>query len=370
MLINTKFYAAFASNEGFGSRLVKKLYDLTGDIQSAWECDLPLLYKIEGMTARRADNFLKLRDKISPDEELEKVQNSGVSLISYEDIDYPELLAQIADPPMWLYYQGNRELFENKYKVAVVGSRKSSSVGRATLSKIISEYKNSDLCIVSGLALGIDTTAHQSALENNLATIAVLGSGLKRIYPAKNKELFNDILEKGGLVLSEYPINADPIAYHFPQRNRIVSGLSPCTLVAEATLKSGALITARLCLEQNRELMCIPGAISNPATEGIYKLLKDGAGIVTSGTDLLNIMGWTLSKIQNENDIDAGINNENGKLSAEERKVLGVLRQDSLTIDELALKTGLHVDNLMIILTGLEIEDYVIQTEGGNYTAV
>lgn len=370
MLINKKFYAAFASNEGFTSRIVKKLYDITGDIQSAWECDLSVLYKIEGMTPRRADNFLKLRDKIDPDTELEKIQNSGVSLISYDDIDYPELLTQIADPPMWLYYQGNRELFKSKYNVAVVGSRKSSSVGRATLTKIISEYKNSDLCIVSGLALGIDATAHQSALENNLATIAVLGSGLKRVYPAKNKGLFNDIIKNGSLVLSEYPINSEPIAFHFPQRNRIVSGLSPCTLVAEAALKSGALITARLCLEQNRELMCIPGAISNPATEGIYKLLKEGAGIVTCGTDLLNIMGWTLSKLQNKKDFETVISGENEKFSAEEKKVLDALRQDSLTIDELALKTGLHVDNLMIILTGLEIADYVIQTEGGNYTAV
>lgn len=367
MLINHKFYAAFASNEIFGSRLVKKLYDITGDIQSAWECDISVLFKIEGMTSQKADKFLKMRDKINPDEELEKLLSSGVSLLTYDDLDYPELLTQIADPPMWLYFLGNRELFKSKYNIAVVGSRKCSATGRATLSKIISEYKNSDLCIVSGLALGIDTTAHQAALNNNIATIAVLGSGLKRIYPAKNKELFKNIIDNNGLVLSEYPINSDPIAFHFPQRNRIVSGLSPCTLVAEAALKSGALITARLCLEQNRELMCIPGAISNPATEGIYKLLKEGAGIVTCGDDLLNIMCWDLNRRTTEKEI---ITKENTNLSEEENSVLNILRQDSLTIDEIALKTGLQADNLMIILTGLEIADYVIQTEGGTYSAV
>lgn len=367
MLINHKFYAAFASNETFGSRIVKNLYDITGDIQSAWECDLSVLYKIEGMTPRKADNFLKSRDKINPDEELEKLETSGISLLTFDDLDYPELLSQIPDPPMWLYFQGNRELFKSKYNVAVVGSRKSSATGRATLAKILSEYKNSDLCVVSGLALGIDATAHQSALDNNLATIAVLGSGLKNVYPSKNKELFKNIIENDGLVLSEYPIYAEPIAFHFPLRNRIVSGLSPCTLVAEAALKSGALITARLCLEQNRELMCIPGAISNPATEGIYKLLKEGAGIVTCGDDLLNIMGWDLKKRQPNEKITE---DKNENLSEDEKKVLNALRQDSLTIDELAIKTGLQADDLMIILTGLEIADYIIQTEGGNYSAI
>lgn len=367
MLINHKFYAAFASNEFFGSRIVKSLYDITGDIQSAWECDLSVLYKIEGITPKKADNFLKIRDKINPDEELEKLEASGVSLLTFDDLDYPELLTQIPDPPMWLYFQGNRELFKSKYNVAVVGSRKSSSTGRATLAKILSEYKNSNLCIVSGLALGIDATAHQAALDNNLATIAVLGSGLKNVYPSKNKELFKNIIENNGLVLSEYPIYAEPMAYHFPLRNRIVSGISPCTLVAEAALKSGALITARLCLEQNRELMCIPGAISNPATEGIYKLLKEGAGIVTCGDDLLNIMGWDLKKNQPKTTVSE---EKNENLSEDENKVLNILRQDSLTIDEIALKTGLQVDNLMIILTGLEIADYIIQTEGGNYSAI
>lgn len=367
MLINHKFYVAFASNETFGSRIVKTLYDITGDIQSAWECDLSVLYKVEGMTPRKADNFLKIRDKINPDEELEKLETSGISLLTFDDLDYPELLSQIPDPPMWLYFQGNRELFKSKYNVAVVGSRKSSATGRATLSKILSEYRNSDLCVVSGLALGIDATAHQAALDNNLATIAVLGSGLKNVYPSKNKELFKNIIENDGLVLSEYPIYAEPIAFHFPLRNRIVSGLSPCTLVAEAALKSGALITARLCLEQNRELMCIPGAISNPATEGVYKLLKEGAGIVTCGDDLLNIMGWDLKKRQPSEKITE---DKNENLSDDEKKVLSALRQDSLTIDELAIKTGLQADDLMIILTGLEIADYIIQTEGGNYSAI
>jgi DNA processing protein len=364
--MNTKYYAAFASNENFGNRFVKKLLEITGDIKSAWECNQSTLYKIEGITTKKINSFIELRNKIDVEKEYEKLQAEGISLLTYEDENYPALLKQIPDPPMWLYYQGNSKLFQSKYNIAVVGSRKSSATGRANLTKILSEFKNSDLCIVSGLALGIDTTAHQIAIDNNLGTIAVLGSGLKNIYPVANKKLYREILEHDGLILSEYPINAEPAAYHFPQRNRIVSGLSSCTLVAEAAIKSGALITARLCLEQNRELMCIPGAISNPYTEGIYKLLKEGAGIVTRGEDILQIMNWKLSIRETEK--NKGEDNQN--LSVEERAVLAILKQDSLTLDEIAIKTSFQTDNLMVILTGLEIADLIIQTEGGTYSAI
>lgn len=365
-MINFKYYSAFASEEAFGSIFVKKLYNYFGqDIESAWKISSADLHKIEGITEKKINSFLKLRDSINPEREEEKLFESGFSLLTYDDEDYPKLLKQIPDAPMWLYYIGNKSLFNAKYNIAVVGSRKCSISGKTNLSKIVAEFANSDLCITSGLALGIDTVAHQAALKNNLPTIAVLGSGLNNIYPSQNKQLFKDIINSNGLVISEYPINSKPEIYHFPQRNRIVSGLCPCTLVAEAALKSGALITARLSLEQNRELMCIPGAISNPNTEGIYKLLKDGAGIVTCGEDILNIMQWNLNKQKNEKNTETEEN-----ISKEEKSVLDVLRQDSLSIDEITLKTGLHIDDLMIILTRLEIEDYIIQTEGGLYSAI
>lgn len=363
-MYNLKYYSAFASNEIFSSKTVKKLYDyFGGDIESAWNADISAFYSVEGITIAGMQKILNTRDSINPDEELEKLEASGFSLLTYEDKEYPELLKQIPDSPMWLYYKGNLNLLNAEYKMAVVGSRKCSIAGKSTLSKIISEFQNSNLCIVSGLALGIDATAHQAALENNLPTIAVLGSGLKRPYPLQNKKLFYDIIENDGLVLSEYPLMAEPISFHFPMRNRIVSGLSQCTLVAEAALKSGALITARLCLEQNRELLCIPGAISNPATAGVYKLLKEGAGIVTCGQDILNNMGWELSKRETKVE-------NSGEFTEEEELVLDCLRQDSLTIDELALKCGLQVDNLMIILTRLELEDLILQAEGDRYCAL
>lgn len=363
-MINKKYFAAFASNEAFGGAFIKKLYDyFGGDIESAWNAGSADLHKIENITERKVTSFLTLRDNTNPDDELKKLEGQNVSLMTFDDEEYPVLLRQISDPPLWLYYIGNKVLFNAKYNLAVVGSRKCSNIAKVTLAKIISEFADSDLCITSGLALGIDAAAHQAALDNNLPTIAVLGSGLKNVYPNQNKKLFNDIIGNNGLVVSEYPLSAKPDMYHFPQRNRIVSGLCPCTLVAEAALKSGALITARLCLEQNRELMCIPGAISNPGTEGIYKLLKDGAGIVTCGDDILNTMSWSLNRGQSQQ-------SENNGFTLDEKNVLDLLRQDSLSLDEISAKTGLHVDDLMIILTRLEIEDYIIQNEGGFYTAV
>lgn len=363
-MLNTKYYTAFASNESFGSNFVKKLYDYFGDIETAWYAEISDLYRIEGLAESKIKTFLKLRSIINPDEEFEKLEKSGISFITYDDLDYPSLLRQISDPPMWLYYQGNRELFSSKYNLAVVGSRKCSAGGKAVLAKILSEFKNTDLCIVSGLALGIDAAAHKAALDNNLKTIAVLGSGLKKVYPSANKKLFQDIIENDGLVLSEYPLLSGPQAYHFPLRNRIVSGMSPCTLVAEAALKSGALITARLCLEQNRELLCIPGAISNPATAGVYQLLKQGAGIVTCGDDILSAMNWELTKTSKSENL------ENTGMGEEEQAICDLLKQDSLTIDEIAIKTGLQAENLMVILTRLELEDYIIQVEGDRYSAI
>lgn len=366
-MLNIKYYTAFASNESFGSQFVKKLYDYFGDIEAAWNAEISDLYKIEGLTENKIKTFLKLRSIINPEEEFEKLQKSEISLLTFDDEYYPELLREIPDPPMWLYYAGNRELFNSKYNVAVVGSRKCTAGGKAVLTKILSEFKNSDLCIVSGLALGIDTAAHKSALDNNLKTVAVLGSGLKHIYPSTNKKLYQDIIENDGLIISEYPLLSGPQAYHFPLRNRIVSGMSSCTLVAEAAEKSGALITARLCLEQNRELLCIPGAISNPATAGIYRLLKQGAGIVTCGEDILSAMNWQLTKNDKS---DNSNNSENFEMNNVERTILDLLKQDSLTIDEIVIKTGLQAENLMVILTRLELENYIIQVEGDRYSAI
>ena len=231
---------------------------------------------------------MSLRDKIDPDKVLDEILKRDIYYLTLEDEKYPKMLKNIENPPAVLYYKGSLDICNLDKTLAVVGSRRASYHAKDELHKIISELSGTDICIVSGLAAGIDSQAHLSALENNLKTIGVIASGLDFYYPTSNKKLYERIESGNGAVVSEYFPTFEPLKFRFPQRNRIVSGLSYGTLVAEASLKSGALITANLTLEQGRELMCMPGLISNPNTEGIYKLLKNGATLVTCADDILN----------------------------------------------------------------------------------
>lgn len=360
----TKYFYAFSVDERFSVTFSGLLYNHFGDIELAWKSNCSELLRVEGITEKKAKEFIEFRNSTDAEKIHSDFLQSENHFLTIEDLEYPTLLKEISNPPLWLYYCGNVNLLSYPKKMSVVGSRRASITGRNVLTKILSEFKDTDLCIVSGMADGIDTEAHLAALKFNMPTIAVLGSGLDNIYPLKNKSLFNNIINSGGLILSEYPPLSPPVKFHFPLRNRIVSGLSQCTLVAEAALNSGALITAGLCLEQNRELMCIPGAINNPCTEGIYKLLKNGAGIVTCAGDILNYMSWQFEKVSN----DSEKNDIFCNLSDEERTVAEILSKDTLTIDELSYKTSFNIETLMLILTNLELQDIITQIEGEKYS--
>ena len=293
-----KFWVALSSIEEIDSSFIQRLYNYFGDIEKAFNATD--LSAIDGLSIKKAENFLRLRDKVDVDKVYQAVVDRGVNFLTFEDEKYPQMLRNIDNPPSVLYYKG--DLFDcNLDKtLAVVGSRRATSYAKEALSKIISELCGTDICIVSGLASGIDTTAHIAALDNGLKTLGVIASGFDFTYPASNKELYKRIENGCGAVLSEYYPTFQPIKFRFPQRNRIVSGLSYGTLVAEASLKSGALITANLTLEQGRELMCIPGLITNPNTQGIYKLLKNGATLVTCAEDILEALNWEI-KIEQQN---------------------------------------------------------------------
>ena len=294
--MKNKYWVALSSIEEIDSSFIQRLYNYFGDIETAFNAND--LSAIDGLSVRKAENFFRIRDKVNPDKAVEKVAERGIKYLTFEDENYPKMLHNIDNPPSVIYYKG--DLFDcnlNK-TLAVVGSRKASTYAKDALAKIISEFQNTDICIVSGLATGIDTTAHISALENNLKTIGVIASGFDFTYPAANKDLYKRIENGNGAVLTEYYPTFEPLKFRFPQRNRIVSGLSYGTLVAEASLKSGALITSNLTLEQGRELMCIPGLITNPNTQGIYKLLKNGAALVTCADDVLEALGWEVKMEQ------------------------------------------------------------------------
>ena len=245
-----------------------------------------------------------------------------------------------------------------------MGSRRASTHGKQDLKKILSELAGTDICIVSGLASGIDTVAHTCAIENNLKTIGVIASGFDFTYPASNKTLYQNIENGYGAILSEYYPTFEPIKFRFPQRNRIVSGMSYGTLVAEASLKSGALITANLTLEQGRELMCIPGLISNPNTEGIYKLLKNGATLVTESSDILNALNWEIKTDTKGEQLTLPM------LTPDEEKIYKNLEIEEQGVDELLALTLLKLDDLLINLTTMELKGIIKQSGGDRYKKV
>lgn len=360
-----KYWIAFSSIEQLDSSFIIKLWEHFGDIEKAFNSSLSDLKNIEGLSVKKSENFLKYRDKVDIDRTFTEVETRGINFLTIESENYPNMLRQISNPPAVLYYKG--KLFEcNLDKtLAVVGSRRASSAGRDDLRKILSGLCGTDVCIVSGLASGIDTVAHTSAIENNIKTIGVIASGFDYTYPASNKTLYENIVNGYGAILSEYYPTFEPIKFRFPQRNRIVSGLSYGTLVCEASLKSGALITANLTLEQGRELMCVPGAISNPNTQGIYKLLKNGATIVTESDDILNALGW---EVQN-----SGISGEQltlPMLTPDEERIYNSLEIEEKGIDELISLTRLKIDDLLMNLTTMELKGIIKQSGADRYKRV
>lgn len=355
-----KYWIGLSSIEEFSSSFILRLYNHFGNIEQAFCAND--LSAIDGLSIAKAEKFMRLRDKIDPDKAIEQVQARGINYLTFDDDKYPQMLRNIYDPPAILYYKG--DLFDCNLEktLAVVGSRRATSYAKDALSKIILELIDTDICIVSGLASGIDTTAHVSAINSNLKTIGVIASGFDFTYPTANKDLYRKIEEGCGAVVSEYYPTFQPLQFRFPQRNRIVSGLSYGTLVAEASLKSGALITANLTLEQGRELMCIPGLITNPNTQGIYKLLKNGATLVTCADDILSALGWDV-KLEQKTLFDLD-------LSDDEKLIYEALEIEDKCFDELQAFTRMSVDNLLMYLTTMELKGIIKQVDGDRYRKI
>ncbi|AEH45445.1 DNA protecting protein DprA [Thermodesulfatator indicus DSM 15286] len=284
------------------------------------------------------------------------VNKLGGKVISFFDEDYPPLLREISDPPPILYVLGN---LPQKTGLAVVGSRRATSYGREVCRKWVSVLARAGIPIVSGLALGIDSMAHEAAVKENAPTYAVLGCGLDVNYPASNSWLRREIIAKGGGLITEFPLGTKPRPGNFPIRNRLISGLSAAVLVIEADLKSGSLITARLAAEQGREVLAVPGPVYSSQSRGTHALIRDGALLVDHPEQVLEI--FSLSFLNEREELT---------LSEEEAKVLNCFEGEPLEFDELILKTGLEVDKLLQILTNLELEGLIVKQSGNAYLKV
>ena len=356
-----KYWISFSSIENIDSEFILRLYNYFGDIETAWNADKSELQHIDGLSIKKSENFMRERAKINIDEKFELIEKHGVKFLTFEDENYPARLKEIYNPPAVLYYKGDLTRVNFNRTLAVVGSRRASSYAKDALKKVLSGLFNTDITIVSGLASGIDTTAHEIAIANGLTTIGVIASGFDYTYPAANKHLYEKIENEFGLIFTEYYPTFEPLKYRFPQRNRIVSGLCAGTVVAEASMKSGALITANLTLEQGRELMCIPGLITNPNTEGIYKLIKNGASIVTETADILNTLGW-----QVEGQLGLKLNAD-PELTKTEAQILNTIAVEEKAFDQIQTETGLEIDTLLTDLTMLELKGIIKRVGRDSY---
>lgn len=360
--MNTKFWTAFASIEQLDSTFIQRLYNYFGNIETAWNATLSDLKQIEGLSIRKAENYIEKKKNINPQQTLEFVLNKGIKILTYDNDKYPFMLRQISNPPMTLFYKGDLFSCNLDRTVAFVGSRRASFNGKESVSRLIKDLANTDICIVSGLASGIDAVSHETAISNNLKTIGVIASGFDFTYPASNKYLYEKIENGAGAIITEYYPTFEPIKFRFPQRNRIVTGISYGTVVGEAAMKSGALISANLTLEQGRELMCIPGSINNVNTEGIYKLLKDGATMVTKGEDILNALNWQIEILQKK---DTNLN-----LNETEQFIFDIIGVEPKGFDEIQALTCLKTEELLICLTGMELNGLLEQTDGDRYKKI
>lgn len=301
------------------------------------------------------------------DQELDQLQHRQVTVLTYLDAQYPALLRTIPDPPPLLYLQGSL-LETDRHAVAIVGTRKVSAAGRVLAEELARELAEMGFTIVSGLAHGVDAAAHRGALAGKGRTLAVMGCGLDRTYPADHRQL-RETIERHGAVLSELPLGAAPHSYHFPRRNRIISGLSLGVVVTEAAIESGSLITARLAGEQGREVFAVPGFVKAGNSRGPNSLIKDGARLVESAQDILDELAPQLDATFRER-LDAA--SEAGgpskpQLGTEESLVYGALSGLPQSVDEVIRRSGLPASQVAAILLSLELNNCIRQLPGNEY---
>jgi DNA processing protein len=300
----------------------------------------------------------------------------GNRIVTLADADYPQTLLATADPPVMLYVKGRAELL-NRPAVAIVGSRNATKQGEANAEAFAATLSAAGLTVVSGLALGIDAAAHRGALKGGGSTVAFIGTGADRIYPASNEPLAREIAEKG-CVVSEFPLGIAALPGNFPRRNRLIAGISLGCLVVEAAERSGSLITARLALDVGREVFAIPGSIHSPLAKGCHKLIKQGAKLVEKAEDILEELRWEAPTMSRSDCSVAPSPGEGGGgrgrssvvAEAGEGPVLGVLGHDPCSLDTLAARSGLTPAHLLAILLPLELEGRVAQLPGGLYQRV
>ena len=289
----------------------------------------------------------------------QKLLSAGSQLVVRGSSGYPYLLEQINDPPHALFVRGTTA--DDEKSVAIVGSRRETRYGRTQAYNIAKELAQHGVTIVSGLARGIDTAAHEGALAGGGRTVAVLGNGIDKVYPPENTALAKRIVDSGGAIISEFPFGAPPLAHHFPVRNRIISGISAATLLVEGTARSGTMITAGYAAEQGREVFALPGMVDAPGSAAPLRLLREGANICTCAMDILQDMRWEENRVQ---EVKA---ESTSSLTPDQQKIVSALEKKQKYFEELITLTGLSPDVLTGELAMLELDGVVESRAGRAY---
>lgn len=317
------------------------------------------------LLSKSAIEYLRNPDWSAVEKDLSWQEQPGNYILTFHDAAYPVLLREIPDPPPVLFARGNVELLSS-LQLAIVGSRNPSPVGQETAYEFAKDLSGHGLTITSGLAMGIDAAGHRGALDNEGLTLAVMGCGLDQVYPARHQRLAQQIAEHGVLI-SEFAPGIPPLAENFPRRNRIISGLSAGTLVVEAALRSGSLITARLALEQGREVFAVPGSIHNPLARGCHQLIRQGAKLVENTQDILEELGPLAEVAFTQRQAPRTSGTGTTLLDQTHSRVLDKLGFDPTSIDTLVERTGLTAEALSSILLVLELHGKIMSVPGGFY---
>lgn len=357
------FLKLLLSIEGVGPHKIFSLLNYFHNFENIFDSDPFTLMKVDGISKNLSQKILNAKLQIDTftkkvEYEQKQLERIKATTITYWDKEYPELLKKIYYPPLIIYTLGKFSE-QDKYSIAVVGTRQPTNYGKIQTEKIVAELAEKNITIVSGLARGIDSIAHKTALKSNCRTIAVVGSGLDIIYPPENYKLFYEIAEKGA-VITEYELGTKPDAQNFPRRNRIISGLSLGTLVIETKLNGGAMQTAAYAVDQNREIFAIPGNINVKQAEGPNTLIQRGeAKLVTNAEDILSEL-----KIMLRPEVGKNIPKPSVDLTLFEEKLLQIIGNDAKHIDEIATLSSMSVSDCLVNLLTLEFKGLIKQLPG------
>jgi len=352
-----EYWVGFSLVPGIGRVRFTQLENYFGNLEDAWKAKTVDL-KQAGLDSSSLNAITQWRPKISLAAEMKRLGRYGVKVLTWHDDDYPARLKEIYDFPPVLYIRGSL-LPQDEWCLAVVGTRRATVYGRQVTEEIVADLARSKITIVSGLAKGIDTVAHNSALETGGRSIAVFACGLDTVYPAENANLARRIMQQGALI-SEYPLGTRPKPENFPRRNRIMSGLSLGVLITEAGETSGAIITANMALEQNREVLAVPGSILSPVSKGTNQLIQEGAKLVRDYTDILEELNLTAVAHQIEM-------KELIPASDTESLLLKCLTAEPIHIDAICRSTALPVSMVSSTLAMMELKGLVKQVGTMNY---